>query len=91
LLVSGIIYFEESKFPANGENEIAYGYTDIIRANNGLMVDLAGGRLYEGLAQIGSLVTKKLNLITEYSLDNRGREIDENTIQAEVDGIGSSV
>lgn len=88
LLVSGIIYFEESKFPADGENEIAYGYTDIIRANNGLMVDLAGGRVYEGLAQIGSLVTKKLNLITEYPLDNRGREIDESTIQAEIDGVG---
>lgn len=86
LLVSGIVYFEESNIPASGENEIAYGILDIIRANNGLMVDLAGGRFYEGLANIGSLVTKRLNLITEYPLDNKGQEIDESTIAVEVDG-----
>lgn len=86
LLVSGIVYSEESVFPASGENEIAYGILDIVRANNGLLVDLAGGRIYEGLGRIGSLVTKRLNLVTEYSLDDKGREIDDSTIRVEVDG-----
>ncbi|MCB0385298.1 MAG: hypothetical protein KDD43_07880, partial [Bdellovibrionales bacterium] len=86
LLVSGIVYHEGSVVPRGGENEIGYGYLEMIRAANGVAIDLSGGRLHEGLAQIGSLVTKKLSLKTEFVLDNQGGEIDGETVGVEVDG-----
>lgn len=85
LLVSGVVYHEGSVFPHTGENEIAYGYLEMIRAANGLAVDLAGGHVHEGLAQIGTLVTKKLSLKTEFTLDDHGGEIDPASVGVEVD------
>ncbi len=83
LLVSGIVYNEQSKFTPEGENEIGYGYLDIIRLNNGLAIDLAGGRFHQGLSQIGQLASKKLRLITEYTLKNQN--VDDTTFRVFVD------
>ena len=84
LLVSGIIYNEESVFPQGGENEIGYGYTDIIEMGNGISIDLSGGRLHQGLSEIGSLATKKLQLVTEFKLTET--DVLAESIQVEVDG-----
>lgn len=84
LLIGGILYNENSVIPKGGENEIGYGYLDLIRLANGISVDLSGSRFHEGLATIGSLVTKKLHLITEYQLKNDN--IDTFNINVLVDG-----
>ncbi len=68
LLVSGMIYTNPLTVPAGGENEVGYGYTDIIKLNNDTAVDLASPDYAKGLATIGSLVTKKLNLMTSFKL-----------------------
>jgi len=83
LLISGIIYNQQSQFPSGGENEIGYGYLEMINLANGVSIDLAGGHFNEGLAQIGILATKKLNLITEFELSKSN--VDSNSIKIFVD------
>lgn len=84
LVVAGILYHELSIFPNEGENEIGYGYLEMIREANGAIVDLSQERYHEGLEQIGSLVTKKLNLVLDYTLQQTN--IDKETINVKVDG-----
>jgi hypothetical protein len=75
-VVSGIIYHEGSQVPSGGENEIAYGITDIIDQSNGAKIDLAGGNYHQGLEQIGNLAVKKLNLKTEFQLATTNINLD---------------
>lgn len=84
LLVAGIVYNRAETVPADGENELGYGYLDLIRLANGVSVDLAEGHYNEGLSTIGSLATVKLNAVTEFTLARP--EIDPATIQVQVDG-----
>ncbi|MCB0343238.1 MAG: hypothetical protein H6626_05995 [Pseudobdellovibrionaceae bacterium] len=83
-VVAGIIYHEQSDFPAVGENEIGYGYLEMIRMANGVAIDLAGNHIHQGLDQIGLLATKKLNLKTEFPLSRL--DFDMSSLQVLVDG-----
>lgn len=84
LVVSGIVYNQSSLFPNSGENEIAWGYLEAIQSANGIAVDLSGGKIHEGLANIGSLVTKKLSLLTEFKLS--GADFSASSLSVLVDG-----
>lgn len=87
LLVSGIIYNESSVIPKGGENEIGYGYLELIRMSGGVAVDLSGNRYHEGLAEIGSLVKDRLELVREHQIKNADiAKIDPSTVKAFVDG-----
>jgi hypothetical protein len=85
LLISGIIYNEQSIIPRGGENEIGYGYSDLIRISNGVSIDLSGRRFHEGLSTIGSLVSKKLSLRTEFGL--KRANIDRKSIVVKIDSV----
>lgn len=84
LLVGGIVYTNEATMPVEGENELGRGYLDLISLSNGIAVDLADGDYDKGLAEIGKLVTIKLNLVTEFQLA-RG-EVDAQSVSVKVDG-----
>ena len=85
LLIAGITYNDPETVPRGGENEVGYGYLETIAINKGLSVDLADGDYEQGLADIGTLATKNLNLITRVKL-NRDN-IDEDSIEVWVDSI----
>jgi hypothetical protein len=87
LLVSGIVYNREDTVPAGGENEVGYGYLELIDLANGMSIDLADGHFQDGLEQIGTLATVKLHLITEFTLART--EINLDTINVQVDGLDS--
>ncbi|RME15928.1 MAG: fibronectin type III domain-containing protein [Bdellovibrio sp.] len=84
LLISGIIYNEDSQFPHRGENEIGYGYLKMIELAGGVAIDLAGGQFNQGLENIGTLATKKLNLKTEFPLERD--DFEKDTLKVFVDG-----
>lgn len=83
LLVSAIVYTGETAVPNKGENEIGYGLIETATIANGAIVDLASGNYDLGMQQIGSMVVKKLNLKTEFTLNNTG--FDESTLEVLVD------
>lgn len=84
LLVSGILYNENSVFPKRGENEIGHGYLDMIRLGNGVTVDLSTKRYHEGLDRIATLAVKKLHLNTAFKLNLNNIEVE--TMYVKVDG-----
>lgn len=100
LLISGILYSEESSVPTTpapdekypeyfGENEVGYGYIDIIHDNQGVVVDISKGDFDKGLRQIGEEAAKKLEVKSEFQL-KEGAEIDPNSLCVLVDGREAS-
>ncbi len=85
LLISGILYTNEASMPKDGENEVGHGYLDLIRLNKGLAIDLSGKHYHEGLADIGSLATRRLRLISEIPLEHT-ENIDPTSLTVAIDG-----
>lgn len=96
LLVSGILYTEDASVPTVpaadekypeyfSENEVGYGYLDMIRDNEGVAVDISKGDFETGLRQIGEAAALKLEVKSEFQLKN-GAAIDPGTVCVLVDG-----
>jgi hypothetical protein len=84
-LIGGVLYNNEATYVRQGENELGYGYLDLIRLVSGISVDMAGSSYTEGLAQLGSLARVKLELLSDFTLARP--EIDPESIRVYVDGI----
>jgi hypothetical protein len=84
LSVNGVIY--TGNVPAVGENEIGYGYKDMITLNNGVAVDMnqTSPGISNGLGAIGTQVQGTINYQTEFQLHNSG--VDASTIKVYVNG-----
>jgi hypothetical protein len=87
LLVGAIVYNNPATYPRVGENEYGYGWLDVVSVAHGISIDMAGGHYNEGLAQIGSLATIKLNLLSDFTLARTG--FDLSTLKVRVDGAPS--
>lgn len=85
LLISGILYTTPGLPTYRGEDEVGYGYLDLIRLNNGLAIDLSGRRYHEGLREVGSLATKRLHLLSEFNLEHTDN-IDPESLEVTIDG-----
>ncbi len=87
LLLSAIVYSNKATVVKAGENEFAYGYSDIVGLANGKMVDIAANDIPTGLADIGKAAALKMTLRTDYKLSYLN--VDASTITAEVDSVKS--
>lgn len=85
LLVSAIAYNNPATLPRSNENEIGYGWIDMVRLASGVTVDLAGSRYEEGLQNIGTLASVKLDLQTTFAISRP--DIDPASIAVKVDGV----
>ena len=83
VLMAGIVYDNLKTYPRSGENEYGYGYMDLIELSSGISMDMAGKNYNEGLASIGALVSKKLQLYSDFKLKNDN--VDPASIEALVD------
>jgi hypothetical protein len=70
------------------ENEIGYGYLDLVRLSNGLAIDITKGQIAERLSSIGKLAALKLSVRLEFPLAHR--KINPKSIEVKVDGQQSS-
>ena len=91
LIVGAIIYTGESPVPVGGENEIGYGYTDIVKlaGSAGLDVDMAGN-IANGLADIGKVTSTQIAMKTSFIMKhdvlyNCHEQIDPNSVSLSVD------
>lgn len=85
LLVSGAIYTDLTTISNNGENELGYGYLDIIALNQGIKVDLAQPSFHDGLKKIGELIHKRLQLKNRFALSHV-QSIDPKSLRVSIDG-----
>ena len=86
LVVGGILYNNLKTIPHSGENELGYGYLDVINYAKGPVVDLASTNYVPGLAQIGAITSQKLTLNHEFVLTKILKDIDVASIKIKVDG-----
>jgi hypothetical protein len=81
LSVSGIIYAEQP-VPAGGENEIGYGYTDMIALNAGIAIDIDKDVIETELGGIAEINAQQMMVQNEFTLSHTN--IDEATLQVTV-------
>lgn len=85
-LMNGVIYSDPSTIKKDGENAIGHGILETVQESGGVVIDLARHDFSHGLARIGELTAKKLNLKTQFKLKSDADPVPE-TIEVRVDGI----
>lgn len=68
-----------------GNDGYGWGYMDLVEKTHGISIDIEKGNYVLGLASVGQLVTKKLELITEHTLQH-SQDVDASTVHVSVDG-----
>jgi hypothetical protein len=85
LVVSGVMYSDAGHVPAGLENEVGYGYTDIIALANGVSVDMSHvGDIAAGVGRIGETSAGEMLLYHDFKLTHDS--VAEESIKASVDG-----
>jgi hypothetical protein len=85
LVVSAVIYTDPARVPAGAENEVGYGYTDIVALASGRPVDLANvSGIPSGLGQVGETSASAMLLCHDFALSYAS--VAEETIKVSVDG-----
>lgn len=79
-----IVYTDPKTVVRRGENEVGYGYIDLVRESHGVLTDMAGKKYGEGLANLGREACTKMNLVTDFKLAHA--PVDASTIKVRVDG-----
>lgn len=88
LMIGGVLYNDVNSVPAVGENEYGYGYMELIERSGGTSVDIGSSDYSTGLADLGGLVKKMVELEHDFTLSQP--EVDEATIEATVDGASEA-
>ncbi|MBD63684.1 MAG: hypothetical protein CME62_00625 [Halobacteriovoraceae bacterium] len=84
LVLGGVIYTNKDSMPINGENEIGYGYKEIVELAGGTNIDLATGDYGDGLERLGKLAMSSIDPQNEFNL--KTSNIDQDSIKVTVDG-----
>ncbi len=82
-----IVYNNHDTYPRKGENEYGYGFMELIQLTSGVSIDLAGTHYSEGLEELGTLASIKLQLLADFTLARP--KIDVSTLKVYVDGAES--
>ncbi|MCB9091398.1 MAG: hypothetical protein H6621_09820 [Halobacteriovoraceae bacterium] len=85
LVLGAVIYNNQETMPINGENEIGYGYKEIVELAGGITVDLASGDYGDGLERLGNLATASIEAKNIFNL--KISNVDKDSIQVTVDGL----
>jgi alpha-tubulin suppressor-like RCC1 family protein len=84
-VVGGVLYKDNQTMPVNGENEIGYGYIDVVNLAGGITVDMANGEYANGLSNLGKLATVSIQPANDFNL--KTNKVDSATIEALVNNI----
>lgn len=84
LTLGAVIYNNAETMPINGENEIGYGYKEIVELAGGITIDLATGNYGDGLERLGRLAQASVQPENEFNL--KTSPVDLSSIQVTVNG-----
>lgn len=89
LLLGSMTYLPGQAYPHVGENEPGYGLFDLVNLGIsglgvGIKIDLAAGNYAAGLAEVGQLSTRVMNLVTTFNLAQAS--IEPTSLVTRVDG-----
>jgi RHS repeat-associated protein len=84
LVAGGVLYDWNSVLPVGNEDEIGYGYHDVLSLAGGINVDLDDSDYGDGLSRLGRLATTNIAVTNSFIL--KSSTVDSTTIRVEVDG-----
>jgi alpha-tubulin suppressor-like RCC1 family protein len=85
LVIGGVIYNNPLTVPFNGENEVGYGYKEIIEMANGISIDLASGDYGTGLTNLGKLARVSVKPESDFKINTD--KVDSSTIEILVNNV----
>jgi hypothetical protein len=94
IAMAGIVHAEEKSVPWFGEDAIGHGIIELVQENAStqpsgpmpsIIMDLKSGNFAAALAQLGSMVTSHLSLLTSFSLSG-DQTVNESSLTVVVDG-----
>lgn len=83
-VVGGVIYTSLDTMPVNGENEIGYGYKEVVELAGGINVDLASGDYGPGLERLGTMARAAVKAESLFNL--KATNLDLDSFKVTVDG-----
>lgn len=83
-VVGGVIYTSNDTMPINGENEIGYGYKELVELAGGINIDLASGNYGEGLSRLGTMARASIRAENIFNL--KANNIDPASFKVTVNG-----
>lgn len=83
-VVGGVIYTNLDTMPVNGENEIGYGYKEVVEIAGGINVDLASGDYGPGLERLGTMARAAVKAESTFNL--KATNLDLDSFKITVDG-----
>tara|TARA_B100001971_G_C18268046_1_gene596727 strand:+ start:167742 stop:170057 length:2316 start_codon:yes stop_codon:yes gene_type:complete len=84
LVLGAVIYNNEATVPNGGENEIGYGYKEIVELSGGITVDMASGDYGTGLANLGTIAQASVK--PESTFNIKTSRLDLSTVKVTVNG-----
>ncbi|MFL5815600.1 MAG: hypothetical protein ACJ763_18665, partial [Bdellovibrionia bacterium] len=82
-VISAVIHSDINYHDAGGIDSYGWGYADVVEKAHGVLVDIGDASFTTGLSQIGALTTKKLNLLSDFTLTHSN--VDPTSIDVVVD------
>lgn len=84
LVLGAVIYNNKNTIPFFGENEIGYGYKELVELSGGITIDMANGDYGDGLTNLGTIAQASVKPENTFNLKTSG--IDLASIRVTVDG-----
>ena len=84
LVLGAVIYNNKNTMPISGENEIGYGYKEIVELSGGITIDVANGDYGDGLTNLGTIAQASVKPENTFNLKASG--IDMASVKVSVDG-----
>ena len=84
MVVGGVIYTSLDTMPVSGENEIGYGYREVVELAGGINVDLASGDYGPGLERLGTMARAAVKAESVFNL--KSTNLDQDSFNITVDG-----
>lgn len=84
LVIGAVIYNNKETMPLVGENEIGYGYKEIVELSGGITIDMANGDYGTGLTKLGTVAQASVKPENTFNL--KASNIDMDTMKVYVNG-----
>lgn len=84
LVMGAVIYNNAATIPSKGENEIGWGYKEIVELSGGITVDMASGDYGNGLQNLGTIATASVK--PENLFNIKTARLDLDSVKVTVDG-----
>jgi len=90
LVMGAVIYNNAATVPNGGENEIGYGYKEIVELAGGVTVDMASGDYSDGLERLGVIAQASVKPESTFNLKTSNIDLTSVVVSVNGEAVGYS-